>query len=167
MENTQVALLVSLIRGARDHTLDIVKSVPDTHHFKQLAPGKATPLWLLGHLTRTVDKLLLEWTLQTDPIMSEKTGIRFAPEHAGGTAPTTDPEDYPSWEALMAAYVEATESAMTGLLQLNDSDLEKPVPGDMPDAYRVRFPNIGSVCKLLIAHDGYHRGQMGMIAKMD
>jgi hypothetical protein len=156
-----------VFQAGRDHTLDIVKSVPDTHHLRQLNTGKATPIWLLGHLTRTMDKLVLEWTLEEPPVLAEATGIRFAPEHAGGVAPTTNLEAYPTWEELRVAYIESTDRAIAGLARLSDEDLEKPIPGAMPDAYRVRFPTIWSLLKLLTNHDAYHRGQMGLLAKLD
>lgn len=166
MDNTQITVLVDLFESGRDQTLQIVKSVPETHHFKQLAPGKATPVWLLGHLIRSLDKLVLEWTLQTEPVLAEDVGIRFAPEHAGGVTPSTNGSDYPTWEALQTAYGEATDRAIAGLRNLVDADLEKPIPGAMPDAYRERFPTIGSVVRLMAIHDAYHRGQMGLLAKL-
>ena len=166
MEQTRIRLLSGLFKGARDHTIQVVDSVPASHQFKQLAPGKATPVWLLGHLTRTLDRLVLEWTMQIAPVMAEETGILFAPEHAGGTAISTDADDYPTWSELKTAYEEATERVLTGLERLSDDDLAKPIPGDMPDAYRERFPSIGSLLKLLVNHDAYHRGQLGMLAKL-
>ena len=167
MSNTRITELTRLFEAGRDHTLQILDTVPESHRHKQLQPGKATPTWLLGHLTRTVDRLILEWTLQLDPVLPEETGIKFAPEHAGGVAPTTDPDAYPAWEDLRAAYVEATNRALAGLGALKDSDLENPIPGDMPDNYRERFPKIETLLRLLPVHDAYHRGQMGMLAKLN
>ncbi len=167
MEQTRIRLLVALFKASRDETVKIVGSVPESHRFKQLAPGKATPTWLLGHLARTVDRLILEWTLQEPPVFQPEVGQLFAPEHAGGVAPTTNPDDYPDWDTLLANYVTCTDRAIDGLKQLSDDDLDKPLPGDMPDAYRERFPTILSILRLLGNHDAYHRGQMGLLAKLD
>jgi hypothetical protein len=167
MDNIQITELIALLRAGRKHTLTIVDSVPETHYFKQLAPGKATPLWLLGHLARTVDRILLVWTLEQAPLMDDELGTQFAPEHVGGTPPTSNPADYPSWDAVKDFYVRAMHNAIEGLSALTDADLEKPLPGDLPPAYRDRFPSIGAALRLVINHDAYHRGQMGLLAKLD
>ena len=167
MDNTQISLLVDLFQSGRDHTLQLVDGMPVTHRNKQLAPGKATPTWLLGHLTRTLDRLVIEWTLLEQPVLTEEVGIRFAPEHAGGIAPSANGSDYPDWDTLRDAYVAASDRVIAGLGTFNDGDLEKEIPGTMPDEYRVRFPTIGSVVRLLSMHDSYHRGQLGMLSKLD
>ena len=167
MDNIKISLLVDLFQSGRDHTLQIVDGLPVTHRHKQLAPKKATPTWLLGHLARTLDRLVIEWILLEAPVFTEDVGIRFAPEHAGGIAPSATAGDYPGWDQLRSTYVMASDRVIAGLRALSDADLEKPIPGAMPDEYRKRFPTIGSVVRLLSLHDSYHRGQIGMLAKLD
>lgn len=166
MSNIIVQELADLFEAGRDHTLQIVDNVPESNRHKQMQAGKATPAWLLGHLTRTVDRLVLEWTLERKPVLPDDAGIKFAPEHAGGSAPLSDPSAYPAWEELRAAYITATDRALEGLRGLSDADLEDVIPGDMPDDYRKRFPTIGALVRLVPAHDAYHRGQIGMLAKL-
>lgn len=167
MDNPQITTFIELLKMGRNHTLAIADGVPPTHYYRQLAEGKATPVWLLGHLARTVDQILLVWTLQEKSIVGAEMGKRFAPAHVGGIDPTTNPDDYPPWDGLKQLYVQVFRAAVTGLEQLTDADLDKPLPGDLPDAYRERFPTIGAALRLIVAHDAYHRGQMGMLAKLD
>ncbi len=167
MDATKINLLIELFKSGRDHTLKIVDEMPESHRFKQLAPGKATPTWLLGHLTRTLDRLVIDWTLQEHAILSDEVGVYFAPEHVGGIAPSTQASDYPDWASLRSTYIEASDRVIAGLGRFSDEDLDKPVPGNMPDDYRTRFPTIYSLLNLITNHDAYHRGQMGLLAKLN
>lgn len=167
MDNPRLDQIIALLRMGRKHTLTIADSVPKSHRFKQLATGKATPTWLLGHLARTVDRIVIVWTLEQESILGDKLGQSFAPAHIGGIAPSTDPADYPPWDGIKLLYVQVMRAAIAGLGELSDADLDKPLPGDVPDDYRERFPTIGAALKLIIAHDAYHRGQMGLLANLD
>jgi len=167
METPRIDTYISLLKMGRKHTLTIVDGVPKTHYYKQLAEEKATPIWLLGHLAGSVDRILLQWTLQQPSIVGEEMGKRFAPAHAGGLLPTTNPDDYPPWDGLKLLYVDVMRAAIKGARELTEEDLAKPLPGDVPPDYRERFPTIDAALRLLIAHDAYHRGQIGMLAKLD
>lgn len=166
MDNTRVTVLIELIRQARAQTLKMVASVPETHRFKQLQEGKATPLWLLGHISRSMDRVLLEWMLEQPHELSEAQRQLFAPSMVGGTPPTTNPEDYPAWDEVVKLYETVTARAIEGLPVLTDADLDKPLPGDLPPNYRELFPTIGAALQRIVNHDAYHRGQMGLLARL-
>jgi len=166
MDKTQISMLLELLKMGRNHTLAIADAVPNTHYFRQMAEGKATPLWLLGHLARSADRILIVWTLDQKSIVGDELGKRFSPAHVGGIAPSTDPGDYPPWDGVKALYLQVMRAAAAGLAELSDDDLEKPIPGDLPPEYRDRFPNIGAALKMVIAHDAYHRGQMSLLSKL-
>lgn len=167
MQKVQITMLLELLKLGRNHTLAIADAVPNTHYFRQLAEGKATPLWLLGHLARSADRILLVWTLDQKSIVGDELGMRFAPAHIGGIAPSTVPEDYPPWDGVKALYLQVMRATTAGLAELSDADLEKPLPGDLPPDYRERFPNIGAALKMVIAHDAYHRGQISLLSKLN
>lgn len=166
MENPQLSVLIELLKQARTQTLKAAQGVPESHRFKQLQEGKATPLWLLGHLSRTMDRVILEYMLQESQVLSDEDRQRFAPSMAGGPPPTTNPEDYPSWDEVVTLYENATAQAIEKLSVLADTDLDKPLPGDMTPAYRELFPTIGAALQRVINHDAYHRGQMGLLGKL-
>ena len=166
MNNTRVSVLIELFKQAHAQTLKSAQGVPETHRLKQLQEGKATPLWLLGHLTRTVDRIVLVWTLDRPAVIGDALGQRFAPAHVGGIAPTPNPEDYPAWDDLVGVYDTVMRQAIEGVAVLNDADLDKPLPGDLPPDYRERFPTIGTALRLVINHDAYHRGQIGLLGKL-
>ena len=166
MNNTNVSVLIELLKQARSQTLSMAQSVPETHRFKQLQAEKATPIWLLGHIARTMDRVILEWILEVPHVLSDDLRQRFAPSMVGGTPPTTDPEDYPSWDEVVALYDTVTTRAIEGLPVITDSDLDKALPGDLPPNYRELFPTIGAALQRVINHDAYHRGQMGLLGKL-
>jgi hypothetical protein len=166
MNNTKVSVLIDLIKQARTQTLKTAQGVPESHRFKQLQPEKATPIWLLGHIARTMDRVILEYMLQESQVLSDEDRRRFAPSMAGGTPPTTNPEDYPAWDEVVALYESATAQAIEKLTVLTDSDLDKPLPGDLPPNYRELFPTIGAALQRVINHDAYHRGQIGLLSKL-
>jgi uncharacterized damage-inducible protein DinB len=166
MDNPKLSVLIELLKQARTQTLKAVEGVPETHRFKQLQAEKATPLWLLGHLSRTVDRIIIGWTLEQPSILGDDLAHRFAPSQVNGMPPTTNPEDYPTWDELTTLYNQVMDQAISGLAKLTDTDLDKPLPGDLPPSYRERFSSIGSALQLLINHDAYHRGQMGLLGKL-
>ncbi len=166
MNNTKVSVLIDLIKQARVQTLKTAQGIPESHRFKQLQAEKSTPIWLLGHLSRTIDRIIIGWTLEQPSVLGEDLSHRFAPAQVNGMSPTTKPEDYPTWEELTELYNKVMAQAIKGLAALTDADLEKPLPGDLPPSYRERFSSIGTALQLLINHDAYHRGQMALLSKL-
>lgn len=166
MSNVRVTLLADLLEGAQQHTLQIAESVPESHRLKQLQAGKATPLWLVGHLANTVNTLVLVYTLEQPSVLTREQSILFAPDFAGGKTPTTNPDEYPSWDETIALYNEVFEKALAGVRALDDSVLKDPLPGKLAEEMRGFFSSIGTTLSIMIQHDSYHRGQIGMIAKL-
>jgi hypothetical protein len=167
MSNDRVRLIADMLEGARKHTLQIAESVPETHHLKQLQEGKATPLWLIGHLANTVNTLVIVYTLQQDSVLTKEQSISFAPDFVGGKTPTANPADYPSWDEVIDLYNAVFDKALAGIRELDDSVLGAPLPGKLADEMRSFFSSIGTTLGIMISHDAYHRGQIGMIAKLD
>jgi uncharacterized damage-inducible protein DinB len=166
MNNTKISVLIDLLKQARTQTLNTAQGIPESHRYKQLQAEKSTPIWLLGHLARTMDRVILEYMLQEAYVLSEEDRHRFAPTMAGGPPPTTNPADYPTWDEVVALYETATARAFDKLSVLTDDDLDKPLPGEMTPAYRELFPTIGAALQRVINHDAYHRGQMGLLGKL-
>lgn len=167
MSNVRVSLLADLLEGARKHTLQIVESVPETHRFKQLQEGKATPLWLLGHLANTINTLVIVYTLEQPSVLSKEQSVLFAPDFVGGKTPTTNADEYPTWDEVIALYNASFDQAVAGIRALEDDALPKPLPGNLPEGLRGFFSSIGTTLSIMIQHDAYHRGQIGMMAKLD
>ena len=167
MSNTRVSLYAALLEAAQKHTLQIAESVPESHRFKQLQEGKATPLWLVGHLANTVNTLVLVYTLEQPSVLTKEQSVLFAPDFVGGKTPTTNPDEYPTWDEVITIYNAVFEKALEGVRALDDAVLPDPLPGKLADEMRSFFSSIGTTLGIMIQHDAYHRGQIGMIAKLD
>lgn len=166
MSNTKIALYAEMLEKARLDTLRVAGGVPEGSRLRQLAPGKATPLWLVGHLTNTMNTVVVRWIIQGDSLVDREFGKLFAPDFAGGMPPSADAAIYPAWDDVLALYDNVMAATVTGMAGLDDSLLPEPVPGRMPDPLRQFFSSVGVTFNQMIAHDAYHRGQIGMIGAL-
>lgn len=163
---TLAGQLSGMIFGGSRHTLMIVASVDESNRLRQLAPGKAHPLWLFGHLAYALDGITGPFALQRKPTLDKNYRDCFAPDFAGGKPITTNPADYPTWDEVTSTY-DATAKTLAGEVKnLADSDLEKSLKGIVPDQYLELFPTVGMTLQRMIDHDSYHRGQIALINKM-
>jgi len=167
MSNLRVILLADLLEEARNHTLQTAAGVPESHRLKQVQAGKATPLWLVGHLANTLNTLVLVYTLEEASALSREQSNLFAPDFVGGKAPTGNADDYPAWDEVIELYKAVFDRTVPGIRKLSDDALAAPLPGRLPDALREYFSSIGTTLSIMVHHDGYHRGQIGMLAKLD
>lgn len=165
-ENIRTGLYVELLDFARQETLKLCATVPPEKHLFQLREGKATPLWLLGHLANTVNTIGLRWMLNQESLVSKELGLVFAPDFAGGTPPSNDASLYPSWEEVVQLYDRVMTQTVAGARTMADSELPDPVHEKLPERLIALFPNKGVAFMRLASHDAYHRGQIGLLSKI-
>lgn len=166
MANPKIELLVVLLDKGRKDTLAAAAKVPEDKRLFQLQEGKATPLWLLGHLANTVNTIVLRWTLEEEGLLTKEQAKLFAPDFARGTPPSSDPAMYPTWEETLDLYDRVMQQAISGISKFSDDDLPKPLPGRMLDQMRAFFSSIEVSLNQMVHHDAYHRGQIGMLAAL-
>ncbi len=167
MSKTKTQLYIDLLEGARKHTLQVAESVPEGKRFKQLQEGKATPAWLVGHLANTMNVLVVMFILEGDSLLTKEQGNTFAPDFAGGKAPTENPDEYPAWDEIIAIYNKVFDAAIEGLSKLDDSALPNPLSSKMPDRLREHFSSVEVTLGFMVSHDAYHRGQIGLLSKLN
>jgi hypothetical protein len=165
MSSVKVSVYATLLAKAREETLAAAAAVPEDRRLYQLGAGKATPLWLLGHLANTVNAVLRLWILERESLLDRAQSMCFAPDFAGGKAPTADPADYAPWEEVVALYDRVMADAIEGVAALEDALLPEPLPGRMPEPLRGFFSSVEFSLGRMVAHDAYHRGQLAMLAK--
>lgn len=164
--NTISEHVADMLWDSCGHTLQIVQSIEPDNRLRQLAPGKAHPLWLLGHLSNTLDTIVRGWMFCKEPILSKPQRKMFAPEFVGGNPITDNPDDYLSWEETEALYKKVVKATIEELRNFPDEDLPKPLKAEMPEQFRELFPTAESTLTRMINHDAYHRGQMALINKL-
>lgn len=167
MSNPKTELYIEMLETARKQTLQVAHGVPEGKRFKQLQTGKATPAWLVGHLANTINVLVIMFILEGDSVLSRELGNTFAPDFAGGKAPTENEEEYPAWDDILDLYNKVFDVAITGLSKLDDSALGNPLSNKMPDRLREHFSSIEVTLGFMISHDAYHRGQIGLLSKLN
>ncbi len=163
----KVELLAEQLAFCREQTLKTASGVPEAGRLVQLRPAKGHPLWLLGHLANTANVIVIQWTFNSESVTSKEFRKKFAPDFGGGDPVTPNAADYPSWDEVVATYEKAFDAVLDGVKNLSDADLPKPLPGRIPDPLRQHFSSIGTTLNIMILHDSYHRGQIGLLAALD
>jgi len=164
--DSKIEILVEQLEICREQTLKTASGVPEDARVVQLRPGKAHPLWLLGHLANTANVIGLQWVLNGPGVASKEFRKKFAPDFANGDPVTANAADYPSWDEVVGMYEKAMDAAIEGVKQLTEADLPKPLPGRIPDPLRGHFSSVGRALNILLLHDSYHRGQMGLLGAL-
>lgn len=163
----QCELWATIFEAARDHTLMVAREVPEEKRLFQLEPGKATPLWLVGHLANAAGTVILQLILGRDLPIPKEYRKKFAPDFAGGLPPTNRAEDYPPYDAVLTWYERIMSDIAEGIRGLDDSYLPQPVPERVPEPLRAFFSTYETTLLRLSQHDAYHRGQIGLLAKLN
>ncbi len=154
-----------MLEKARRETLAAADQVPEARRLFQLAEGRATPLWLVGHLANTYNNIILQWMFESGSAMVGDLSRRFSPDFVGGIAPTNNPDDYPAWDEVMSLYDEAMKRVVEKVSALDDTMLGQPLPGELPARLRGFFTDHGVTLDQMISHDAYHRGQIVLLGK--
>lgn len=166
MSNPKLELLVEQLSKSRQDTLKAATGVPESARLLQLKPGKATPLWLVGHLANTVNTVILRWMLDVPGVLTREQAMLFAPDFAGGAPVSTDAGQYPSWDEVVALYDRAMSSMLENLPNLlGDHDLAAPLKR-APEPMKNFFSSNGVALIQMVNHDAYHRGQIGLLSRL-
>lgn len=156
--------LSTILQVQFEQTSKAIKACPENRRFNQIAPGKATPLWLAGHLANTTNFLGSMIGLGKAPDFPQDWAGRFSPSQFGGKPITTNPADYPSWDEVTAAYSRIMKNYAAAVAELKDSELSGPCRGKVPPPLAAMVPNLQASIFVNIVHDGHHRGQLALLA---
>jgi len=167
MSNTKIQLYIEMLESARKQTIQVAGGVPEGKRFKQLQAGKSTPAWLVGHLANTMNILVVRYILNGEAVLTKEQSLIFAPDFAGGKAPTENEDEYPAWDDILGLYNTAFDRALAGLASLKDDDLGQALSGELPERIRAHFSSIEVTLAFMISHDAYHRGQIGLLSKLN
>jgi len=167
MSNAKTELLAVQFKGAIDATVKAAAAVPENVRLTQLKEGKAHPLWLVGHLSQALDLIVNQWILAGEGQLPAESHPKFAPDIMGGVPITANGDDYPSWDDTVANYEAIGAKAVELISALGDDELGSDLKGDIPDAARSFFGNVGESLATMLQHDAYHRGQLNMIVSLN
>ena len=166
MSSDKIATYMKVLKVGFDRTLSDAANVPIEKRLVQLKEHKAHPLWLIGHLTNTLNMVCLHWSLGKDPVLPKEWGKMFAPDFAKGDPVVSDGSKYPAWDDVVVQYQSLSNQALEAIGTLTDADLESPARGPMPEMLKRHFSSLEAMIIMLIEHDAHHRGQMALLAKL-
>jgi hypothetical protein len=166
MSQDKVSVYRSLLQRSFKDTVRVARTVPESNRCLQLEDGRVQPTWLVGHLANTVNVVVHSWMFEGVSLLPKGWGRMFAPDFAGGTPVTCNPEDYPPFEDVVSHYAQITSQVLEDLQALMDEDLPKPLKGNVPEPLREHFPTNDAALTMMVLHDNYHRGQLGLLAKL-
>ena len=119
----------------------------------QVHPNCNHALWFAGHMA-TSDNFFLSLVA---PEKSQKLP-EFQAKFGMGSQPTSQVNEYPPLESVLATMRERRQTLLAVLDRLSDEDLAKKTPAGAPDF----LPDVASVFELAIWHEGQHSGQVSV-----
>lgn len=125
--------------------LDDMRETP----FVEATPGGNHPLWILGHLIVS-ESFLLDQCLQGKPNRFPELAELFGQ----GTTPTTNPENYPTYDELRPKFDAIREDSLAYLEQLSDDDLDQATH----HTENPFFATVGNCYLAMIMHPMNHSG---------
>ncbi|GEM_PF-5297705 len=162
-QNATSAALARLIKAGRQHTRGYIDKCPANRRFYQLAPNKATPLWLVGHVANTMNFIGLMVGLGESSRFPREWAPSFTPETFGGKPITTQPGDYPPWEEVARLYDEVCAAFAEAVAALDEASLQAEPKGRVPDPLKGRLTSAQDAIFINIQHDAHHRGQLALL----
>lgn len=148
-------------------TLSVAGNIPENKRLRVLQPGKAHPLWHMGHLAIGFDSYVCGMALGKTPVLPADYYQKFKSTEEGGDPISTNAADYPSWDQLLADYEKSGKNCVAALRELDDTDLAGGPKGSPPEAFADFFEPISVAIGGMADHDAYHRGQIGLLAALD
>jgi hypothetical protein len=143
-------------------TLTHARDLDEGKRLRQLQEGAAHPLWVMGHLTLTLDAVVNSIGLGEDSILPRSyfDKFMFGPVDADGSS-------YPPWDEVVETYEAVGRRVVENIRAASDDDLARPPNRDFPEQNADKWSTLGKLLMDEVDHDAYHRGQMGLIAALD
>lgn len=136
--------------------LSFIEDIPADKYTWQPFKGANHTLWVLGHLTWTMDAFLTG-------LGGKQSGMPASwPElFAWKTTPVDDPTKYPPLAEVREVFKRQREAFLGWFKSMDEAKLAEPLPQD----YQMFAPNYGAMMGALAWHEGMHAGQITVIRK--
>ena len=134
-------------------TMGLMHDMKETPLVSPTPNGGNHPLWVLGHLTYSESNLLDCLILGKENRFPEWEKIFWM-----GTTPTTNPDDYPTFDEVATKFDEVRASTLAHLETLSDADLE--AKSHAPEEWGEGFSTVAGCFSAMILHAQFHAGQV-------
>jgi hypothetical protein len=166
MSQPRIETLALMYKITARRTLDVAQALAPEKRLRQLAPGKAHPTWLLGHLAYAYDTVVAGMVLGLPGELPPDQVRLFSPHFFDGAEILPDAARYPAWEELLGRYKAQAKRVHAAISALRDDELTGPIRGDAPERIKSHFSTIDIALGFFATHDAYHCGQIALIANL-
>jgi hypothetical protein len=156
-------IILDQLNWTRQTTLSTFAEFDVGQRFFQAAPGVNHPLWLLGHIAGSEDRLLLQHCTGRSLVPPE-----YAKLFGIKSTPLADPAAYPSGEEILETLARIHQAALDFVRGATEADLAQPPVGfdQMPDRAKQLFPSRLRCAWFHANHEAMHSGQLGYIRRL-
>ena len=166
MGRTRMEIYEKQYADAFRQTTRAAEKVAVEKRMRQAAPTKAHPLWLVGHLALETDTMLNSVLFGAPMSLPDAYGKLFAPHFIGGAPVSSDASTYPDWDDLLGEYKRVSAQVIDHISAADDADLAGDIKGTAPRGFEKMIKSFEGLLGFMLQHDAYHRGQLGLLAKL-
>ena len=128
-----------------------VSDLTDEELMLRPGPGCNHIAWQLGHLISSNTSILNAVLPDAAPSLPEG----FDQKHGKSNSGSDDPKDFLTKDQYVTLFSKLDDAIVAAIDRLSEADLDQP----SPEAWRGKFPTIGSLAVVLVAHTMMHVGQ--------
>ncbi|HRI87623.1 MAG TPA: DinB family protein [Candidatus Hydrogenedentes bacterium] len=166
MGRVKMEVYDALFKNAFGRTAEAAAAVAAEKRLLQPKAEKAHPLWLMGHLAFGNDNILNVILFGGPRTVPREYTKLFGPHFIGGEPVTEDAGKYPSWDEVVTVYGQVAEATLHLLKEQVDADLDGAPKGKIPQGTESFFKTYVGTLDMMLLHDSYHRGQLGLLASL-
>jgi uncharacterized damage-inducible protein DinB len=156
MKSTE--LIRFLLDSSKGWAMGLIDAIKDAPLTQPTANGGNHPLWLVGHLLHSESNLLDVFILGKENRFAEWDHL-----FRMGTTPTTNAEDYPTMDELLAKFAAMRAASLAHLDTLSEDDLDQP--SRAPEEFGAYFGTVGACFAAMSTHTAFHTGQIAVCRK--
>jgi hypothetical protein len=161
MTRVQLDIAVKQIEFARGYSSQLLDDIEPDDWFRQPLGGITHLAWQVGHLAMAEYGLTMLRLRGKEPADQQIIDNDFLRRFGKGSAPSSNPGDYPGVEEILRVFRGVHEQALRELAGYSDADLEVK----LPEPHAVFDTKMGSVF-FCSAHEMLHAGQIGLLRRL-
>jgi hypothetical protein len=147
------------LENSRGWAMGLITDMKDSPMTQPTPNGGNHPLWVLGHVVRAESDLLDGF------ILGQPNRFPELECFAMGNTPSTNADDYPSMDELLAKSEEIRTATLAHLDTLTDADLDQK--SHAPEEFGAFFDTVGACLAAMTTHMNFHAGQVADARRAD
>ena len=140
------------LESSRGWAMGLITDMKDSPMTQPTPNGGNHPLWVLGHVVRAESDLLDGFILGQPNRFPELECFSM------GQTPSTNADDYPSMDELLAKSEEIRAATLAHLDTLTEADLDQK--SHAPEEFGAFFGTVGACLVAMTTHISFHAGQV-------